>query len=226
MRQHALEDAVAVHEQMLQRRRDVEGDEGSDQARETEVHGAAQLLQGRRIPAPVRQRETEVPDRILGKRRAQVADERLHDEGAIEQEVAGTGGADLPARHRLGQRRWPMADAPGEAKEDQQPDRQADRLVQVEPPGAQTGRGFGQLAHPPAERDLAQHQHRDDPVQRDRHPVVAFSHLQEALFLRSSSSAPRWPPSAAMSAAVLPRLSCAELSAPRSSSSFTAASRP
>src|SRR6266851_2402522 len=118
-----------------------------------------------------------------------------------------------------------MADAPGEAKEDQQSDRQADRLVHVEPSGAQAGRALRQIQHPPAERDLAQHQHRDDPVQRDRHLVVAFRHSQEA-FLRSNSSVPRWPPSAAMSAAVLPRLSCAETSAPRSSSGFTASVSP
>src|SRR5437879_8951613 len=98
VRQHALEDAVAVHEQMLQRRRDVDGDKHADQARETEVHGAAQLLQRRRIPPPVRQHEPEVLDRIGGERRSEVADEGLRYAGGIKQEVAGTGGAGLPAR--------------------------------------------------------------------------------------------------------------------------------
>src|SRR5256885_11562837 len=54
-----------------------------------------------------------------------------------------------------------------------------------------------QIQHPPAERELAQHQRRDNPVQRDRHLAIAFRHFQEA-FLRSNSSVPRWPPSAAI----------------------------
>ena len=58
--------------------------------------------------------------------------------------------------------------------------RQADRLVQVEGVGAQSGRLLRDRLHPPAERDLRDHRQRDDPVQHDRRRRVACAGVRSA----------------------------------------------
>ena len=150
-RPHALEYAVAVDQQVLERRGDVERDQRGDEAGEAEVHLAEQFLERRRLPAPVRQRVAEVLDRIRGERRAEVADERQQHQRRVKQAMAGVRGADLPARHPA--RAAAAADGPAAspaAASTSSADRDADRLVQVEPAGAQPRRALRQVEHPPA----------------------------------------------------------------------------
>jgi len=152
------------------------------------------------------------------------------DEGGVEQEVAGTSSAGLPARHfDRGQwvaAGWPMRQ--GEAQENQQPDRQGDRPCgKLNHPARRPGGFLRNIDHRPAERDLAT---APAPATTQcsviRHLVIALEAFSGSIFCEAIRAWRDGPSPRPCRRRVLPRLSCAETSAPRArAASFTAAPR-
>jgi len=134
----------------------------------------------------MRQRHPEVLDRIRSERRSEVATTgcamRRHRAGSGWYERRGPASAASTRAAAAADGRCARRGEKGPAARSSGPI----DLCTLNHPARSPGGLFGRSSiHQPSEIWPAQH--RDDPVQRDRHPAVAFRHFQEA-FLRSSPS--------------------------------------
>jgi hypothetical protein len=112
-------------------------------------------------------------DGQLAGRHDDPAGDRQADHDHVEGHVDDLGGDRLPSRLTFGMRRRLADQPPGQARQAEQQDRDADRLVQLE--DGVGGRPLGLVAHPPAQDDLEEDGGGDQPVQDDRHGRVALA---------------------------------------------------
>ena len=128
----------------------------------------------------------EEPDAVLTEVGCDVTCQRHDQHARIQQRVVRVRGDAFPHRHHRRQRRRRVKPAPRDTKEDQQAERQSDRLVEVHVPGPRRCAPRN-LVQGPTEQDLSNDSHGKQPVKRDRSSRIA-RHVAESAATASCRS--------------------------------------
>ena len=132
------------------------------------MHAVEERVDAPVVASPGRKRnDVEQLHAPLAEVGSDVAAQRHHDHADIQQPVTEVRGDPLPSRHGGWIRRRRVSQAPVEPEQNQQTQREARRLVQVDEPGPVRCPARN-LIEIPAQADLCEETQRDQPVQHDR----------------------------------------------------------
>src|SRR5262245_36803378 len=161
---------------MLERRGDMERDQRDEHVRRADVDP---LQHGVDLPVVDAERgnldEAEVLHAELAEVGGREAGDRYRHYADVQERMARSRGYPFLGGHRFGERRWSVREASAEPREDEHSEREADRLVEVDPDGA-LRRAARHLLEVPAEADLEQDPGGEKPMERDGGARVALFH--------------------------------------------------